>query len=64
MTPIAETLYNEKYVKIAKTVEEWKSALYDSLTVDAASRRISIKEAMKNESWEYKSKQFLYICTR
>jgi glycosyltransferase involved in cell wall biosynthesis len=62
-TPLAEAVGYLQNVTIAKTVEEWKSALYGSLTVDVTHRRTSILEAMRSESWESKANQFLAFCT-
>ena len=61
-TPLAEAEIYANEIIIAKSIEEWKTALYSLLVDDFAQRKRSILAEMRNESWDIKAKQFLRLC--
>ena len=61
-TPIAEAVLQKGSVRLAATLEEWRSAVRESLSVDVAARRQALGAMLARESWAQKASDFLALC--
>ncbi|HVW70808.1 MAG TPA: glycosyltransferase, partial [Steroidobacteraceae bacterium] len=61
-TPIAEARRMGQYVSLARSVDDWETALRNGLTADVQQRKQSLAVALGEETWAAKAARLRAIC--